>query len=309
MMAISADTLKDVISVFKKNMAWMTNNEVVEKAIDNLVKTDDKMGEDEKKALESVVNTCQKISKANELATKAVNTLCGHIKALLRVFHGQNKLDLDTVKPAIKLYMDSLDAEVLPGLKAAHDAIDEAGKAQLEMKCQLEELHGGLERKITELGQEERGAATAARGVAYGGAAGTTVGVAAILAAINFWNPIGWVAAGAAIAAGTAITFGVAAGVVEGDQIPKLKKIYNTTIGEVKRSSEGLASMIEQTGEFQAQLMEKVVLLEESEDLGKLVLGGTEGLVVEFKESLESLEESCQDYLKGNDDPKKELRW
>ena len=308
-MAISADTLKDIISVFKKNMSWMTNNEVVEKAIDNLVKTDDQMEEDEKKALESVVNACQKISRANELATKAVNSLSGHIKALLRVFHGQKKLDLENVKPAIQLYMDKLHKEVLPELKEAHDAIDEAAKAQLEMKCQLEELQGGLERKITELDQEESGATTAARGVAYGGAAGTTVGVAAILAAINFWNPIGWVAAGAAIAAGTAITFGVAAGVVEGDQIPKLKKVYNTTIGEVKRSSEGLTSLIQQTGEFQAQLMEKVVLLEESEDLGNLILGGTEGLVVEFKGSLESLEESCQEYLKGNDDHKKELIW
>ena len=309
--AISAQALKDILSVLKQNMSWMTNNEVVEKALDKLVKTDTQMDEDEKKALESVVTTCQKIGTANNLATKAVNTLAGHVKALLRTFHGVKKLDLDTVKPAIKFYMDKLEKEVLPDLKAAHDGVEEAVKAQMEMKCQLEELEDGLERKITELHQEKGGAESGARGVAYGGAAGATVGVAAIVAALNFWNPIGWVAVGAAFAAGTAITFGVAAGVVEGGQIPKLRKVYNSTIEEVKRSREGLNSLIKQTGEFQAQLMEKVVLLEESEDLGNLILAGTEGLILEFKESLESLEASCQEYIKGNDDPRKlkELKW
>ena len=303
--AISADTLKEILSVLKKNMSWMTNNEIVEKALDNMMKTDTQMDDDEKKALESVVTTCQKIGKANDLATKAVNTLVGHIKALLRVFHVVQKLDLETVTPAIKFYMEKLEKDVLPELKVAHDGVEEAVKAQMEMKCQLKELEDGLERKIAELDQEKGEAVLGAREVAYGGAAGATIGVAAIVAALNFWNPIGW----AAIAAGSAITFGVAAGVVEGGKVPKLKKVYKSTMGEVKRSMEGLDSLIKQTGEFQAQLMEKTVLLEESEDLGGLILGGTEGLILEFKESLESLEASCHDYLKGDESTPKQLMW
>lgn len=307
--SISIKSVDKLLGVFKQHMSWMTNNDAVEKAMKTLTETNTRIDKNEKEILANIALTSQKIVNANNLAAKAVTTLVGFVKAVLATFDGVGKEDVKTVKPAVTLFMNGLEKEILPDLKETYFAVQKATKALQDTKFQLKKLHDHLEREITELVQEEEEAVTISREKAYEGTAGATVGVAAqaIVTALNHWKPKEWVVAAAVAGtavAGTALTFAVTAAVEEGGKVRKLRGAYKATIGELKRSLEGMDNLIKQTGEFQAQFLDKIVLIEESEDIGKLILAGTDGLLLGFKKSLDLLKTSCEEYIAENDTQK-----
>ena len=276
-------------------------------ATESFLKVNAHLDEEEKKGLESLIKAAKDFELAINSSNKAVTTLSGLVESVLESVQirsrDANSDHVRFIKP-LELYLKRLEDNVLPDFKAAYERISTATDSLLDVSIPLDQLKNWCKRKSAEVQVEKNSSYAKARGAAYGGASAATLGIAAIVGAANFRNPIGWQLAALAIGSAASIAFGTSATVVEGNQVPKLRKIYHSMLDEPKITTD---TLVKKADEDRMQLKVKLQLLEKiregtevSKDLGGLIMDETYELIPKFETCLESLKKSCQEYQNIN---------
>ena len=293
---VSSDTLisslthiLDVMSLLNK-MKETFGSSILSNTIESFLEVNAHLDKEEKKGLESLIKAAKDFEVAINSSNKAVTTLSGLVKSLLesvQIRSGDANSDHVRFIKTLDLYLKRLEENILPDFKATSERISTATDSLLDVSIPLGQLKSWCERKSANVKAERN----------FSCAKVTLIGIAGIVGAVNFWNPIGWQIA-AITAIGSTATISVTT--------INLKK-YQSMLDKLKGTIERFDALVKKADKDRNQLNVKLQILETiregtevSKDLGVLIMDETYELIPKFETSLKSLQKSCQEYQEMN---------
>ena len=303
--------LKQTIKDLGDGVKSMAGFDLIEQAVEQLLKASTEFSHEEKKALQCIIDANKKIAIAVDQAKNVVSDVKSLCTTLNNVINSNTKSNVDKMRVAISVFKKRMNT-LLDKIEKARDWLTNITSELEATVVEITHLKSWSLGKKQELENAKNLAVAKERGAAYGGAAGTTVAVAGTVAAVFCWNPIGLlagkVAAGAA-AGSTVVTFAAAAGVAEGATIPQLEKMYDDGIKGMEESAKQFEEMSKRNKERTKNLKENVMQLREIGSVAREAHYNAEG-VLEFdahhimfnilKEDVKELERLCDNYLTMN---------
>ena len=288
--------LKQTIKDLGDGVKSMAGFDLIEQAVEQLLKASTEFSHEEKKALQCIIDANKKIAIAVDQAKNVVSDVKSLCTTLNNVINSNTKSNVDKMRVAISVFKKRMNT-LLDKIEKARDWLTNITSELEATVVEITHLKSWSLGKKQELENAKNLAVAKERGAAYGGAAGTTVAVAGTVAAVFCWNPIGLLAGK------------VAAGVAEGATIPQLEKMYDDGIKGMEESAKQFEEMSKRNKERTKNLKENVMQLREIGSFARAANDNAE-VALEFdvhdimfnilKKDAKELERLCDNYLTMN---------
>lgn len=251
--------LKELLKQLIKGVKKFAGMKALNKAFEALKEIAKDLQGEEKQAVEKIVKVHLTVHEATYKAETAVQKAKEIISSVKRLLNATNFSYQRRLEAAIKSYVKRMGS-LLPCFEEAHKAFSDASFKMNEMQSSLNLIETWCQKKLKEVEGKKDTEVMKERGKAYGGATGATLTVGTIgiiCAAVNFWNPLGWVTAGIVTGAAAGVAFGSAFAIAESLTVKDIKKIYNSGKNIIKEAQSKLKELENTAKEDAKYLLEK----------------------------------------------------